>query len=259
MSGLARKVAVITGASSGIGFATGLLFAKHGASLVVSGRNTEQLERLATECRKVDAGAKVFPVSADICKEQEAEALISKAVNHFKRLDVLVNCAGILEPGTIENSTLTQYDRIMRVNTRSLLHLCLLAVPHLVASKGCVVNVSSVNGLRAFPGVLAYNMSKAAVDQMSRCMALELAAKQVRVNVVNPGVIVTELHRRSGMDEERYAAFLEHAKTTHALGRPGEAWEVAEAIAFLADGERSSFITGHSLPVDGGRNIMCPR
>lgn len=259
MSGLAYKVALITGASSGIGFATSLLFAKLGASLVVSGRNAAQLDRLVSECRQANKEVKVEAAPADICKEAEAEALVGRAVDRFKRLDVLVNCAGILEPGSIEDTTLEQFDRIMNINTRSLLHLSLLSVPHLIASKGAIVNVSSVNGLRAFPGVVAYNVSKAAVDQLTRCMALDLAPKQVRVNAVNPGVTVTELHKRSGMSEERYAAFLEHSRTTHALGRPGEAREVAEAIAFLADNERSGFVTGHSLPVDGGRHAMCPR
>ena len=102
-------------------------------------------------------------------------------------LDILVNNAGILEMGTIENTSLEQYDRIMNTNVRAVYQLTMLAVPHLVKTRGCVVNVSSVNGLRSFPGVLAYNISKSALDQMTRCVALELAPKQVRVNSVNPG------------------------------------------------------------------------
>jgi NAD(P)-dependent dehydrogenase (short-subunit alcohol dehydrogenase family) len=109
-----------------------------------------------------------------------------------------------------------------------------------------------------FPGVLSYCISKAGVDQLTRCAALELAPKGVRVNSVNPGVIITHCHKRSGMTEEAYAKFLEHSKTTHALGRPGTAEEVAKAIAFLASDD-ASFITGVTLPVDGGRGIMCPR
>ena len=94
--------------------------------------------------------------------------------------------------------------------------------------------------------------------QITRCVALELAPKGVRVNSVNPGVVVTDIHKRGGLDEAAYAAFLERAKTTHALGRPGTVDEVAEAIAFLAS-EQSTFCTGVSLPVDGGRHAMCPR
>lgn len=169
-----------------------------------------------------------------------------------------MNCAGIIELGSIENTSLDQYDRLFNVNVRSIYYLTMLAVPHLIQTKGSIVNVSSVNGIRSFPNVLAYNMSKSALDQFTRCTALELAPKQVRVNSVNPGVTVTELQKRGGLDEEAYTKFLERSKETHALGRPGQPEEVARAIAFLASDD-SSYITGASLPVDGGRHAMCPR
>jgi len=153
---------------------------------------------------------------------------------------------------------LEQYDRVMNTNVRSLYQLTMLATPELIKSKGNIVNVSSVCGLRAFPGLLAYNVSKSAVDQFTRCVALELAPKGVRVNSVNPGVIVTELQKRGGLDDAAYAKFLEHSKATHPLGRPGEVGEVAAAIAFLAS-EDASFTTGVNLTVDGGRHVMCPR
>lgn len=117
--------------------------------------------------------------------------------------------------------------------------------------------MSSVNGVRSFAGVLAYNISKAALDQFTRCTALELAPKKVRVNSVNPGVIVTNLLKQSGMSDEAYENFLEISKTTHALGRPGTVKEVSDAIQFLAN-DTASFITGASLIVDGGRHVMCP-
>lgn len=173
-------------------------------------------------------------------------------------MDVLINNAGILETGSIENTNMEQFDRVMNTNIRSIFHLTMLAVPHLIATKGNIVNVSSVNGIRSFPNVLAYNISKTAVDQFTRCVALELAPKQVRCNSVNPGVTVTNLHKRGGMNDEAYVKFLEHSRTTHALGRPGNATELAEAIAFLAS-DAASFITGTNLPVDGGRHAMCPR
>jgi NAD(P)-dependent dehydrogenase (short-subunit alcohol dehydrogenase family) len=118
--------------------------------------------------------------------------------------------------------------------------------------------VSSVNGLRAFPGVLAYCVSKAGIDHLTRCAALELAPKQVRVNSVNPGVTVTNLHRRSGMAEPQYAAFLERSKETHPLGRPGRPEEIAETILFLAS-SRSSWMTGETIALDGGRHLTCAR
>ena len=124
-----------------------------------------------------------------------------------------------LATGTIENTTLAAWDAMMNVNLRAVFNLMQEAVPHLAERRGSIVNVSSVTGLRAFPGVLAYCVSKAGLDQLTRCAALELAPKGVRVNAVNPGVVVTEIHKRGGMDEERYAGFLEHSKQTHQSGR----------------------------------------
>lgn len=251
----AGKVVLITGASSGIGAATAKQFAGLGATLALAGRNLDNLKRVASDC-----STKSIPLllTGELTNEKDTKSILDKTVEHFGRLDVLVNNAGTLESGTIENTSLEQYDRVMNTNVRSIYQLSMLAVPHLIKTKGNIVNVSSVNGIRAFPGVLAYCMSKAAVDQFTRCAALELASKQVRVNSVNPGVTVTNLHKRGGMTDEAYQAFLQHSKETHAMGRPGEAEEVARAITFLASDD-ASFITGASLPVDGGRHAMCPR
>ncbi|XP_017140606.1 glucose 1-dehydrogenase-like [Drosophila miranda] len=253
----AGKVILITGASSGIGAATALKFARLGACLALNGRNVDNLKKIAQQCSEASKSAPALVVG-DISKAEDIERVWADTLRAYGKLDVLVNNAGILETGTIENTSLEQYDRLMNTNIRAIYHLTMLATPELIKTKGNIVNVSSVNGIRSFPGVLAYNVSKAAVDQFTRCVALELAPKGVRVNSVNPGVIITELQRRGGLDDEAYAKFLEHAKVTHALGRPGEVSEVAAAIAFLASNE-ASFTTGISLPVDGGRHAMCPR
>jgi len=257
MNSLVGKVAIITGASSGIGAATAIHFAKLGATLSITGRNVENLQDTAKKC--VANGAKdPLLIQADLVKEQDCTKIIQETVAKYGKFDVLVNNAGVLELGSIENTSLDQYDRVMNINVRAIYNLTMLAVPHLEKTEGNIVNVSSVNGIRSFPGVLAYNISKAAVDQFTRCVALELAPKKIRVNSVNPGVIVTELQKTGGLDAERYEKFLEHSKTTHALGRTGEAIEVAKAIGFLAS-EDASFSTGVNLPVDGGRHAMCPR
>lgn len=248
------KVALITGASSGIGAAAAVRLAKQGASLALAGRNVANLTELAN---KLDIN-KHFVVAGDVTNESDATGIVEKTIERYGKLNVLVNSAGIIETGTIETTSLEQYDRVMNTNVRAIYHLTMLAVPHLIQTNGNIVNVSSVNGIRSFPGVLAYNLSKAAVDQLTRCVALELAAKNVRCNCVNPGVTITNLHKRGGMDAEAYAKFLEHSKTTHAMGRPGNADEIAAAIEFLAS-DAASFITGASVPVDGGRHAMCPR
>ena len=257
MSSLSGKVAIITGASSGIGAATAKLFSELGVTLSLSGRNLENLQDTADKCRASGAVSPLL-VQGDLSVEENCRQLIDTTIAKFGQVDILVNNAGVLEMGTIETTDMAQYDRVMNTNMRAIYSITMLAVPHLVKTKGNVVNVSSVNGIRSFPGVLAYNVSKAAVDQFTRCVALELAPKQVRVNSVNPGVIITELQKRGGLDQERYEKFLEHSKTTHALGRPGEPEEVAKAIAFLASDD-ASFSTGVNFPVDGGRHAMCPR
>jgi len=169
-----------------------------------------------------------------------------------------VNAAGIISSGSIENTSDADWDVMMDVNARAPFRLMRAAAPMLIASRGAVVNVSSVTGLRAFPNVLSYCVSKAAIDQLTRCAALELAAKGVRVNAVNPGVVVTNLHRRGGMKEDGYSAFLARARETHPLGRAGEASEIADLIYFLAS-DQSGWITGETISIDGGRHLTCAR
>lgn len=254
----AGKVVLITGASSGIGAATAKRFAVLGASLALAGRNLENLQKVASECAVPQSSPKPLIVTGELTNEADTKAILDSTIKHFGKLDVLVNNAGIIETGSIENTNLEQYDRMMNINVRSIYHLTTLAVPHLIETKGNIVNVSSVNGIRAFPGVVAYCLSKACVDQLTRCAALDLAPKQVRVNCVNPGVTITNLHKRGGMNDEQYEQFLKRTKDTHALGRPGDANEIAQAITFLASDD-ASYITGASLPADGGRHAMCPR
>lgn len=253
---LRGKVALVTGASSGIGRATALRFAEEGAQVVLVGRAREALAEVAGEVAA--RGGEGFAVVADVTVEADAVRVVRETMDDFGALDVLVNAAGILTSGTIETTTLAAWDEMLNVNLRAVFHLMQLAVPHLETRRGNVVNVSSVTGLRAFPGVLAYCVSKAGVDQLTRCAALELAPKGIRVNAVNPGVVVTQVHRRGGMDEEKYAAFLEHSQGTHPLGRVGEPREVAELILFLAS-DRASWITGATYSIDGGRAQTCAR
>ncbi|RXG69410.1 putative oxidoreductase [Armadillidium vulgare] len=201
---------------------------------------------------------RVLLIEADLSKDEDSKKVVDETIQKFGKLDVLVNSAGCIVNGSVQSITMEDYDRQMLINVRSPLLMTKLCLPHLLKTKGNIVNISSVTGLRAFPGVVAYNMSKAAIDQLTRTLALEVASDGVRVNAVNPGVIVTEVHKRAGMNDEAYKKFLEHGKSTHALGRVGETHEVAAAVVFLAS-DKASFITGSTLPIDGGRSIMCPR
>ena len=248
------RVFIVTGASSGIGKATSIEAVKRGANVVFVARRESELRTLTSDLEP----AHVEVVGADVTKESDRQRIIKQTQTRFGGIDILVNAAGIIANGTVENTTLDQWDSMFDINLRSLFHLTQLALPSIIQRKGNIVNLSSVTGIRAFPNVLAYCVSKAGVDQLTRCAALELGSKGVRVNAVDPGVVVTNLHRTSGMQEDVYRKFLEHSKTTHPIGRVGMPEEVADLILFLASG-RAGWITGASISIDGGRAQTCAR
>jgi NAD(P)-dependent dehydrogenase (short-subunit alcohol dehydrogenase family) len=247
-----NKVILVTGASSGIGQAAALKFAAEGASVAAVARRLEKLQDLREQSKNIHAFA------ADLTNENQTSDVVKSVIDKLGRIDVVVHAAGIIGTGSIENVSLSDWDVMMNINLRSILQLTQLSLPELIKNKGNVVCVSSVAGLRSFPGILSYSVSKAALDQFTRCTALELAAKGVRVNAVNPGVVITHLHRSGGMNEDQYQAFLERSTTTHPLGRVGTAGEVADLILFLAS-SRASWITGITCSIDGGRALTCAR
>lgn len=253
---LQDKVALITGASSGIGRATAERLAREGMKVFLVGRNKTSLSEILTAVRSRGAEGEIL--AADITEGSVPAKMIEAVIGAFGRLDTVINAAGHIATGTIENTSLEEWDRMLNVNVRAVFQTIQSAVPHLAETRGSVVNVSSVTGTRAFPGVLAYCVSKAAIDQLTRCAALDLAPKGIRVNAVNPGVVVTQLHRRGGMDDAKYKGFLEHSKSTHPLGRVGQPEEVADLIAFLAS-PRAGWITATTNDIDGGRAQTCNR
>lgn len=251
-----QRVALITGASSGIGRATARLFLSNGISVVAVGRSEAELNALHDEAEEHRTDLKIQ--LADVTVTSEMDRVVTETVDDFGQIDVLVNCAGIIKNGSIEDTALDDWDKMMDVNVRSVFYLMQKCVPHLEKVKGNIVTVSSVTGTRAFPGVLAYCVSKAAIDQLTRCAALELAPKGVRVNAVNPGVVVTNLHKRGGMAADKYDKFIEHAAETHPIGRAGQPEEIAELIYFLSS-EKAGWITGVTYAIDGGRAETCAR
>lgn len=250
------KTIIVTGATSGIGRAAAEAFGRRGGSIVLVGRDETVLKEVLQRVK--DDGGQAVSCAVDITAADAADRIIRAALDMSGAIDVLVNAAGVIASGTLEATSDEVWDTMLAVNVTAPFRLMRAAAPQLKARKGTVVNVSSVNGLRSFPGVLAYCVSKAAVDQLTRCAAIEMAPLGVRVNAVNPGVTITNLHRRSGMGETQYAAFLERSKETHPLGRPGQPDEIAELILFLAS-DRAGWMTGETIPIDGGRHLTCAR
>lgn len=247
------RTVIVTGASSGIGRAAARRMAGDGWRVVGVGRDGAALDAVRKEI-----GDRLVPFAADVTADEAPAAIVEAAIAGGHGVAALVQAAGIIASGAADATTDEGWDTMFAVNVRAPFRLLREAAPHLVASRGAVVNVSSVTGLRAFPGLASYCASKAALDHLTRAAALDFAPKGVRINAVNPGVVVTNLHRRGGMDEARYAAFLEHAKDTHPLGRPGTPEEIADLIAFLLS-EKSGWITGETIAIDGGRHLTCFR
>ncbi|XP_075542870.1 3-oxoacyl-[acyl-carrier-protein] reductase FabG-like isoform X3 [Dermacentor variabilis] len=222
MQKLKDKVALVTGASSGIGEATALHFASLGSWLSLTARNLTELQRVAQECHaKGVPEEKVLVTKGDVLHEEDVAAVVQKTIQKFGRIDILVNNAGIYLEGSTDSPSLDNYDQLMNVNLRGPIQVLRCALPYLRQVK-------------------------------------ENAQYGVRVNSVNPGVIATNMGRRPGESKEdhfeRQTKAMAHA---HLLGRLGTMDEVACAIAFLASDE-ASFITGHALPVDGGHLLMTP-
>jgi NAD(P)-dependent dehydrogenase (short-subunit alcohol dehydrogenase family) len=256
MTTFMNKIAIVTGATSGIGRATALALAASDAHIALVGRDARALEDVMAEI--AHAGRESIAVVADLLSDRSASDIVSAAVARFGAVDVVVNAAGAIAMGTTDETPDEVWDGMMALNVRVPFRLMRAAFPYLKERKGAVVNVSSVNGRRVFPNLAAYNTSKAALDQLTRCAAIEWASHGVRVNAVNPGVTVTNLHRRSGMSEDAYSAFLARTKETHPLGRPGQAAEIAALILFLAS-DQAGWVTGETIAIDGGRHLTCAR
>jgi len=251
----AGRAALVTGASSGIGRATAQALGREGARVVCAGRRADRLSATVEIVRA--AGGEAIAASGDVRDEAVCARCVAAARDTFGGLDLLVNAAGVIGAGTLADTAPAEWDRIMDSNLRSVYLLTRAATPELIRTKGAIVNISSVAGPRPYPGIAAYCVSKAAVDQLTRCAALELAPHGVRVNAVNPGVVVTELHTVTNAVPD-YAAFLERSKGTHPIGRVGQPEEVAALVLFLL-GSEAGWITGATMSIDGGRALASAR
>ncbi|MFN7979781.1 MAG: SDR family NAD(P)-dependent oxidoreductase [Vicinamibacterales bacterium] len=231
------KVVVVTGASSGIGRATALGFAREGASLVLVSRDQAALEAVANE-----AGGPAVVVAADVMAADTPARVVAAAVGQFGGIDVLVNAAGIIGTAATDQTPDELFDRMFAINVRAPFRLMREAFPHIKARQGNVVNVSSVNGPRAASparGRLLLEQGRPRSPHALRRARLS-AARRARMNCVNPGVTVTSLHRRGGMDETRYAAVSSSAqKETHPLDVPAAPRRSPTAVLFVASTRRA--------------------
>lgn len=251
---------LVTGASSGIGRETCVVLSEMGAKVVGIGRTEAALQQLK------ENGAIIDYVVADVTKAGECERLVKAAADKLGGLTSVVNTAGVLVGGAIGSVDLNNYQANMICNTQAPFEIMTHAIPYLKKHKdvsAAIVNISSVNGKQSFPGCVSYCMSKAALDQLTRCASVDLAPFGIRVNGVNPGVIKTNLQKAGGLSDDQYKAFLERSiETTHpiakSLGRVGEPREVGELVAFLLS-DKARFLTGECIAIDGGRQNLGAR
>jgi NAD(P)-dependent dehydrogenase (short-subunit alcohol dehydrogenase family) len=252
----AGRCALVTGASSGIGRACARAFGAEGARVALAGRRRERLDELAREL--AGSGAETLVLTGDVREEAVANAWVRDSVERFGALDALVNAAGVLGNGSVADTPTAEWRRVMDTNLDSVFFVTRAASEALKASRGAIVNIASVAGaVRPYGGLTAYCVSKAALEMLTRCSALDLAPFGVRVNAISPGVVVTELHTVTHAVAD-YPAFLERGKSTHPIGRVGSAEEVAALVLYLL-GPDAGWITGANVSIDGGRALMSAR
>lgn len=242
---LEGKTALVTGGSRGIGKAIALKLADYGADVAVTyARSADAAEKVKQEIEA--KGRRGLAIQADAVKFGKAEAVIQQIVSQWEKLDILVNNAGITRDNLILRMSEEQWDEVIDTNLKSIFNYCKAAAKPMMRNRGgSIINISSVVGLSGNAGQSNYAASKAGIVGFTKSYAKELASRNIRSNVVAPGYITTE------MTDELDEKVLQSIQDETPLGRPGDADEVAESVAFLAS-DLSSYITGEVLRVDGG-------
>ena len=242
------KVVLVTGGTSGTGQETAIQFAKAGARVVLAGRRNEQGAAVVNEIKS--AGGEARFVQTDVTGEDQVEHLVEETVQHFGRLDIAFNNAGIEQTGPITEVTEEDYRRVFDINVLGVFLSQKYEIPAMLTSGGgSIINTSSILGHIAMPGAGIYIASKHAVEGITKTTALEFADQGIRVNAVAPGAIATHMIDRFAGEEGTEGR--EQLASQHPMGRLGEPKEIAAAVLYLAS-DAASFTTGISLPVDGG-------
>lgn len=248
---LTGRVAVITGAGTGIGRATALLFAREGAKVVVNYAHSEDEANEVVQKIKA-SGGEAFAVRADVSKEAEVKKMIDETIKKYKKIDILFNNAGIELQKPITLTSQEEWDRVLDVNLKGVFLCSKHAIPNMEANKkGVIINTASVAGLVGSANLSAYCASKGGVVLLTKTLALELAHQNIRVNCICPGAIETPMIKRFIAQSPDPKEYEQQLNAMHPLGRMGKPEEIANAALFLAS-DCSSFITGHALAVDGG-------
>jgi len=249
MPRLTNKVALISGAGTGIGRAIALRFAAEGAQIGLLGRRSEPLEIVASEITATGGAALAIP--ADASRVADVERALRATVERFGRLDVLVNNAGMARAGTVEKTSEEEYAALMDGNVKTTFLLSRAALPELRKTRGCIVNIGSYLGLVGIQNRAAYCAAKGAVTMLTRAMALDHAAESIRVNCICPNATETEMFAGTMAQYADPAAELRRRTATIPLGRIGQPEDVAQLAVYLA-GDESSWMTGATIPLDGG-------
>lgn len=244
---LAEKVAIITGAGTGIGRACALAFAREGARLTLAGRRRAVLESVANEC-----GNNPLVLTADVSNASDIERIVTRTGEHYGGLNILFNNAGILHVGTAEQITPEQWDETFRVNVRGLWLLSRAVLPHMrKAGGGSIINVASVLGVNGARYRAAYAASKGAVVLLTKCMAIDHGHENIRVNALCPSFIETDLTAAVVAKAADPEAVRRERISVHPIGRLGLPEDTTGLAVFLASDE-SAWVTGAVYPVDGG-------
>jgi meso-butanediol dehydrogenase/(S,S)-butanediol dehydrogenase/diacetyl reductase len=251
MNRLQDKVAVITGGTSGFGFAIAEMFSREGAAVAIAGRNREKGAAAADKIKKATGlGARFIP--CDVTKEEEVKNLTEAVLRAFQKIDVLVNNAGMLIRKDFEETTGEEWDEVMATNLKGPFFCCKHVIPDMVKNrKGSVVNISSHISLVGKGDVPVYSASKGGVTALTRSLALRYAKYNIRVNCICPGTILTDLNRHVFEKAPDPEQKLRDVMATYPLGRLGTPMDVAYAAVYLGSDE-SSWVTGIALPLEGG-------